>query len=263
MTSLVDIELVRFEPPVTATEQPVAVLGWIASCAETPAVLPPAHQNNHSPPPPPPTLRPHEVVCLSTLATHHTPDCQNKGGVSASRRHDWTPRAACESSTQIFRQLASEHLITVLRNISFNNEWPFPFRRLTDSDRLILLHRDTLVLVPQHVLFEFILFLCFFFYTLQFSIYLQKVWSDSHPCSTKSLWPWNNADWTNINVWKVNITNSVQKQQTLDWCWLDFAAAGSNRSSHQSSHGRGCVLQLVSLAQWKRKVTTSSKTAHC
>lgn len=117
---------------------------------------------------PPPTRTtpppPHEVVCLSTLATRHTPDCQNKGGVSASRGHDWTPRAACESSTQIFRQLASEHLITVLQNISFINKWPFPFRCLTDSDRLILLHfysnitaGDTLFLVPQHVLFEFIL----------------------------------------------------------------------------------------------------------
>lgn len=57
--------------------------------------------------------------------------------------------------------------------------------------------------------------------------------------------------------------NSVQKQQALVWCWLDFAAAGSNRSSHQSNHGGGCMLQLVSLAQWKHTVTTSSKTAHC
>lgn len=146
MTSLVDVELVRFEPPVTATGQLVAVLG------------------SRPPEQPLPPPAPDEVVCLSTLATRHTPDCQNKGGVSASRRHDWTPRAAYESSTQIFRQLASEHLITVLQNISFNNKWPFPFRCLTDCDRLIFLHfyssitaGVTLFLVPQHVLFEFIL----------------------------------------------------------------------------------------------------------
>lgn len=211
MASLGDVEMVRFEPPVTAT-------GQLDAVARPPQCWPTPTRTTTPPGPK-----------LGSLTLH--PGHSSHTWLPKQRRRlnftpTWldTPRSLWEQHTNI-QSACIRTAYSSFTNISFNNHLPLPFQCLTDSDRLLLLHfysyitgREALLLVPQHV------FLFYYFYTLQFSI-----------CMKRS---------------EATRTSALPNPIALDQCWLNKDQRWKSEHHKFSSKAPSPWLMLTGFLLW-------------